>query len=154
MAALLPSMRTRFSNAGNRSGDSAGGATAAAVAGSAGAAGRSAASRLASRSSSSTTSLRNSPSDVNGRRSMTRNDSSCFLSDKGHSSTMHFDFSLSRVAPFGPLPPYGSAPASSLSKAGRHRRVGRLTEGGSIPRHEEFPQESIKERQEIATPPC
>ena len=37
---------------------------------------------------SSTTSLRSSPSDVNGRLSMTRNESSCFLSDKGHSLTV------------------------------------------------------------------
>src|SRR6266478_5270732 len=101
MAALLPSMRIRFSNAGSRGGNSAGGAAATGAAGSAGAAGRCAASRLASRSCSSTTSLRNSPSDVKGRRSMTRNDSSCFFSDKGHSSTVYFDFSLSRVAPRG-----------------------------------------------------
>src|SRR5438046_10053294 len=73
MAALLPSMRTRFSKAAMRLGVSAGGGAAAVLGASGGAAGIFAASRLASRSSSSTTSLRNSPSAVKGRRSITRN---------------------------------------------------------------------------------
>src|SRR5438445_4539893 len=82
MAALLPSMRTRFSKAGTRLGVSAGGGGATALASPGGVAGIFAASRLASRSSSSTTSLRNSPSAVKGRRSITRNASSCLWSDK------------------------------------------------------------------------
>src|SRR6267378_3401164 len=64
-----------------------GGATAV-FAASGGAGGIFAASRLASRSSSSTTSLRNSPSAVKGRRSITRNASSCLWSDKVLSSVI------------------------------------------------------------------
>src|SRR5882762_5505434 len=88
MAALLPSMRTRFSKACERLGTSTGAAAASDFADSAGggAGGRCAASRFASRSSSSTISLRNSPSEVNGRRSMTRKPSSCLWSDKVASS--------------------------------------------------------------------
>src|SRR5712692_4027417 len=101
MAALLPSMRTRFSKAGRRLGISAGGGAAAVLAASGGATGAFAASRLASRSSSSTTSLRNSPSAVKGRRSITRNASSCLwslCSDKVLSSAICISYSLSRVA--------------------------------------------------------
>src|SRR5438445_12191392 len=83
MAALLPSMRIKFSKAGERWGVSADAAGAVGLAASAGGAGGCcAASRFASRSSSSTTSLRNSPSAVKGRRSITRNASSCLWSDK------------------------------------------------------------------------
>src|SRR6266699_2505996 len=76
IAAFWPSMRTRFSNAATGLGASAGGALAGAFACSG------ARATLASRSCSSTTSLRSSPSEVKGRRSMTRNVSSCLWSDK------------------------------------------------------------------------
>src|SRR5260370_29512291 len=94
MAALLPSMRTRFSNAGARFGVSAGGGGATVLASSGGAAGIFAASPLASRSSSSTTSFRNSPSAVKGRRAITRKASSGLPSATVLSSTIlyHLDF--------------------------------------------------------------
>src|SRR6266581_3386262 len=74
------------------------GGAAVVFAASAGAAGLFAASRFASRSTSSAISLRNSPSEVKGRRSITRNESSCLWSDKVLSSAMQLRFSLSRVA--------------------------------------------------------
>src|ERR1700687_6085518 len=98
MAALLPSMRTRFSNAGDRLAISAGGVAAGTWMASATAGGCLASSRSAPRSSSSPSSLRSSPSAVKGRRSITRNESSCLGSDKGHSLTIDFDPILSRVA--------------------------------------------------------
>src|SRR5712692_11090534 len=96
MAVLLSSMRMRFSKAATRLGVSAGGGGATVLASSGGAAGIFAASRLASRSSSSTTSLRNSPSAVKGRRSITRNASSGLRSDTVLSSTIlyHLEFSM------------------------------------------------------------
>src|SRR5882724_11673239 len=143
MAALLPSMRTRFSNAVIRVGNSAGGTAAGTVADSAGASGRIAASRLASRSASSTTSLRNSPSEVNGRRSMTRNDSSCFFSDKGHSLTMQFDFRLSRVVALGP-PPIGGGAGGEFTKGGASPKGGTLKKGGKYPEKDRPPEKANK----------
>src|SRR5207302_1577981 len=91
-------MRTRFSKAAMRLGVSAEGGAGAVLGASDGVAGTFAASRLASRSSCSTTSLRNSPSAVKGRRSITRNASSGLWSDKVLSPAISLACSLSRVA--------------------------------------------------------
>src|SRR5208283_3832466 len=81
IAALLPIIRTRFSNACNFFGASAAGAVVALASAAACATAFSfTSSRFSSRSCSSTTSLRISPSAVNGRRSTTLNPSSCLCS--------------------------------------------------------------------------
>src|SRR5438132_3460699 len=127
-------MRTRFSKAAMRLGVSAEGGAGAVLGASDGVAGTFAASRLASRSSCSTTSLRNSPSAVKGRRSITRNASSGLWSDKVLSPAISLACSLSRVASrsrCGALCLNLGLNLGCLSKARLHRKVKRLIRNGN-----------------------
>src|SRR5579859_6418253 len=113
IAALLPIIRTRFSNACTFFGVSTGAVLPADVLASAAACATACSftsSRRASRSCSSTTSLRISPSAVNGRRSITLNPSSCLCSDTVSSSS-----SASNVRKSPPVYHGKGTPLSSLS---------------------------------------